>query len=117
MADEPKQPSTVFQDDFLDWASRNDQQSTPPAEVSPNDALILPCGGTKDPASCAMEAYKRYVGPTWNETRKALGGEGFPNYQDKSQNIPQALKNMGVDMYVLSAEYGLIPARHSYRKL
>lgn len=57
-----------------------------------------------------MEAYKRYVGPTWNETRKALGGEGFPNYQDKSQNIPQALKNMGVDMYVLSAEYGLIPA-------
>ena len=110
MADEPKQPSTVFQDDFLDWASRNDQQSPPPAEVSPNDALILPCGGTKDPASCAMEAYKRYVGPTWNETRKALGGEGFPRYQDKSQNIPQALKNMGVDMYVLSAEYGLIPA-------
>ena len=110
MADEPKQPATVVQDDFFDLANRPSQIAPPPAELNPNDALILPCGGTKDPASCAMEAYKRYVGPTWNETRKALGGEGFPNYQDKSQNIPQALKNMGVDMYVLSAEYGLIPA-------
>ena len=100
MADEPKQPTTTFQDDLFDLSNRPSQTGPLPAEISPNDALILPCGGSKDPASCAMEAYKRYVGPTWNETRKALGGEGFPHYQDKSQNITQALKNMGVDMYL-----------------
>ena len=104
MADEPKQPSTVFQDDLFDLANKPSQTDSPPAEVSPNDALILPCGATKDPASCAMEAYKRYTGPMWGEVRKNAQALGA------TEDIPKFLKEGGVDLYILSAEHGLIPA-------
>jgi len=68
-------------------------------DVSPNEVLILPCGSAKDPASCAMEAYKRYTGPMWGEARKAMGADA-----------PKFLEKAGLDLYILSAEHGLMDA-------
>ena len=97
MADKP---ITSFQEpDLFSFGNRVDQPQI--SEVSPNEALILPCGAGKDPAACALEASKRYTGPMWQEARKAMGG---------SENIPKFLEEGGVDLYILSAEHGLIPA-------
>ena len=92
----------------LEWAKDalgfGDQEpsgiETIPQRV-PKDLLIMPCGNTKDPTACAMTAAKRYVGPLWQSFNKALGGP---------EEVPKALREMGVDLHILSAEHGLIPA-------
>ena len=113
MADEPKTfRPPAFQDDLLNFNRRFNQLVDPSEvsgvpteqilkEVSPNEVLILPCGSAKNPADCAVEAFERYSSPMWNEARKAMGGP---------KNIPKFLKDMGVDLKILSAEHGLMDA-------
>ena len=113
MADEPKTfRPPAFQDDLLNFNKRLNQLMDPTEvsgvpteqilkEVSPNEVLILPCGSAKNPADCAVEAFERYSSPMWNEARKAMGGP---------KNIPKFLKDMGVDLKILSAEHGLMDA-------
>jgi hypothetical protein len=97
MADKP---ITSFQEpDLFSFGNRVNQPQI--SEVSPNEVLILPCGSAKDPASCGMEAFKRYTGPMWKEARKAMGGP---------ENVMKYLKDAGVDVKIISAKFGMMDA-------
>ena len=97
MADKP---ITSFQEpDLFSFGNRISQPEI--SEVSPNEVLILPCGSAKDPASCGMEAFKRYTGPMWKEARKAMGGP---------ENVMKYLKDAGVDVKIISAKFGMMDA-------
>ena len=97
MADKP---ITSFQEpDLFSFGNRVNQPQI--SEVSPNEVLILQCGSAKDPASCGMEAFKRYTGPMWKEARKAMGGP---------ENVMKYLKDAGVDVKIISAKFGMMDA-------
>ena len=63
--------------------------------------LVVSCSGAKNPVTCAVEASKLYKGQLWQALNKHFGGV---------ENVPKGLKEAGVDLHVLSAEHGLIPA-------
>jgi len=63
--------------------------------------LVVSCSGAKNPVTCAVEASKLYKGQLWQALNKHFGG---------AENVPKGMEDAGVDLHILSAEHGLIPA-------
>ena len=101
MADEPIVQKDLFSGTALAGDEIFPDIPTEDLLFESNEALILPCGASKNPAACALEAYERYTGPMWKEARATV---------PEGTKLPAALKDAGVDMYILSAKHGLIPA-------
>jgi len=67
----------------------------------PKKLLIMGCSAGKNPVECAVEASKLYKGGLWNVLNKNLGG---------ADKVPEAIGGAGIDLHILSAKHGLIPA-------
>mgnify|MGYP003643679938 CR=1 FL=1 len=69
--------------------------------LSKRRLLVVSCSGAKNPVTCAVEASKLYKGQLWQALNKHFGG---------AENVPKGMEDAGVDLHILSAEHGLIPA-------
>ena len=86
----------------LQWAmDRLGFSDSEPEGEQPKKLLIMGCSAGKNPVECAVEASKLYKGGLWNVLNKNLGG---------ADKVPEAIGGAGIDLHILSAKHGLIPA-------